>query len=235
MINALAIDEGTLHLISDHDDSTPVTPSDPVASSDHLPAALTHLIIPERSFDDRDTSDDDDEDQNPFYGTAGEEEGDDEHEMESSPEMTERRLEEASITLTPPVASPPTAMTEDMSSSLHALHRPIAAARRRALTGELGVGTRGDGSGNGASISSRSTLRVNEVPVASSSSTVQLTPPVGYEGGRGLERTTTQVSMVRKERLADKLADIFGLEGGEEVIAGEVFILPINIAATEDL
>lgn len=108
--------------------------------------------------------------------------------------------------------------TTDLSSSLHALHRPIA-ARRRAMTGEGGEIARG---GIYAQSVVDLAAAVETPSIAESESGTQTTTmETRNDGGRKMVRAATGSSMIRKSKLAEKLEDIFGLEGAEEVLAGE--------------
>lgn len=116
-----------------------------------------------------------------------------------------------------PVASLPEELSEDdeghLASSIYAIHRPIA-ARRRAVTGEAGEGVK-DGA---YAVQTESDLAVKEHFAERG---------VGELSAPKRERSTTVVSRSsakstnRREKLADKLEDIFGLDGAEKVVAGE--------------
>lgn len=80
--------------------------------------------------------------------------------------------------------------TQDMTSSIYAIHRPIA-ARRRTVTGEAGE-------------------FVKEGRYAAQ-----------RERSETTDTTDSSKSTTRRQKLAEKLEDVFGIDGGEEVLAGE--------------
>jgi hypothetical protein len=97
---------------------------------------------------------------------------------------------------------------ETMSSSIYAIHRPIA-ARRRTYTGELGEYVK-----EGA-YATASTIREGVIqPVEN------VVEPDGMVGRKRAGTSATVRSLGRKKKLAGKLMDIFGLKGEEEVVAG---------------
>ncbi|SCV72662.1 BQ2448_4199 [Microbotryum intermedium] len=109
---------------------------------------------------------------------------------------------------------------QSMSSSIFAIHRPIA-ARRRTFTGEPGEAIK-DG------VYARQGEESEPIKEGSGDDEYHEHPSNLDLGGALIKtrtsRSSTVVSsksVVRKKQLADKLTDIFGLLDSEEVVAGE--------------
>lgn len=113
---------------------------------------------------------------------------------------------------------------ETLASSLYAIHRPIA-ARRRTITGERGEYIK-EGMYTYQAFSSPR-LVTSALPTLAGSVEIEEEEEVGREGFVGRDRSATVASrasgksLMRKRKLAEKLEDIFGLEGSEEVLAGQ--------------
>lgn len=122
---------------------------------------------------------------------------------------------------------------DQLSSSIHAIHRPIA-ARRRTLTGEPGeaLGDNGTYVKQGPREQDEPVLReepesyVDEASRDKPSDRAQgdnaLSSSTSRPKARGRSETAvSKRSLARRAKLADKLSDIFGLDGNDKVVAGE--------------
>lgn len=151
--------------------------------------------------------------------------------------------------LSAPITADDAAQDEDnmASSSIHAIHRPIA-ARKRTLTGEPGEAVGRGGvyvQQRGGSRSRAGSLAMSPTDAGSLTVSKEERDRLhdsgqawsgekndGDEDGQaeadddGVDadtrsRSGSMKSVVRREKLAEKLGDIFGLDGTEEVVAGE--------------
>ena len=104
-----------------------------------------------------------------------------------------------------------------MSSSIHAIYRPIA-ARRRTVTGEEGEHVQeGKYSSVARSVELEQDLEEGVVVDAMSASLASIATSSSFVGRR---RAGTVNSVGRQAKLAEKLEDVFGLDEREEVVAG---------------
>ena len=106
----------------------------------------------------------------------------------------------------------------DMSSSIHAIYRPIA-ARRRTMTGEEGEHVQ-EGKYSSVARSVEMEQDIEEGVVADSLS-ASMASIATSSSSAGRRRAGTVNSVGRQAKLAEKLEDVFGLDGREEVVAGE--------------